>query len=165
MTTIEFQFKLVSLQENLMKFAYKLTSDTEEANDLLQETFLRALKYCNKFAHGSNFKAWVFTIMKNTFINNYRRIKNQNSINNLPAESYSLSHQMYSSEGNSESLYASKELEKAIEALDEIYKQPFKMYHEGFKYREIAEELDINIGTVKSRIFLARKELMIQTNR
>ncbi|CAN5450955.1 hypothetical protein BH10BAC1_BH10BAC1_16950 [soil metagenome] len=73
MTAIEFNQQLVNQRTPLKNFAYSLTSNTEEAQDLVQETFLKALKYRDKFADASNLKAWLYTILKNTFINGYRR--------------------------------------------------------------------------------------------
>lgn len=78
MTTQEFQYKLIHLQKNLPMYAFSLTSNTENAHDLLQETNFKALNYCNRFKCEINFKAWTFTIMKNTFINNYRRHAEEN---------------------------------------------------------------------------------------
>jgi RNA polymerase sigma-70 factor (ECF subfamily) len=164
MTAKEFQYKLINLRENLMRFAYSLTADKDDAKDLVQETFLKALKYCDKFVHEANLKAWTYTIMKNTFINDYRRVKRYNIYNNQTKEGFYLNYIHASNADVPDSVYTSKELEKIIEALDEDYKLPFKMHNEGFKYKEIAETLDLNLGTVKSRIFFARKNLMKQLN-
>lgn len=159
MATIEFQHTLLHLQKHLNHFAFRLTSNTEDARDLLQETNLKALNYCDKFQCDSNFKAWIFTIMKNTFINNYRRQINYNIINEF--DGLSVLNQIKSDLTlDPASLIDSKELEKSIESIDDKLRIPFKMKHEGFKYKEIAEILDLKLGTVKSRIFFARQELM-----
>ena len=160
MTTPEFQNKLIHLQKHLRIFAFSLTSDDENAWDLLQETNLKALNYCDRFVCETNFKAWTFTIMKNTFINDYRRRLRNNAINNYNDLFFNVYQTKSHSAFNPDSILASKELEKTIESIDEKLKVPFKMKNEGFKYNEIAEKLDLKLGTVKSRIFIARKKLM-----
>jgi RNA polymerase sigma-70 factor (ECF subfamily) len=147
-----------------MRYAYSLTTDKDNAKDLVQETFLKALKYCDKFIHETNFKAWTYTIMKNTFINNYRRSARYSTISDQTKDGFYLNYSHSSGSDTPDRVYASKEIEKIIEALDDNFKLPFKMHHEGFKYREIAEKLDLNLGTIKSRIFFARKKLIKQLN-
>jgi RNA polymerase sigma-70 factor (ECF subfamily) len=160
MTAIEFNQQLVNQRTPLRNFAYSLTMNSEEAQDLVQETFLKALKYRDKFADATNLKAWLYTIMKNTFINSYRRsVKTRQII--TQTEDLSLVKPLSGSNGpDAQSQINHKEITKAINALDDDYKVPFTRYYDGFKYKEIAEELDLPIGTVKSRIFLARKKLM-----
>jgi RNA polymerase sigma-70 factor (ECF subfamily) len=136
-----------------------LTSDTIKARDLLQETFLKALIYSDKFTQNTNFKAWIYTIMKNTFINNYRRRKKEESTFELANNDYRLNIHKDKSYPSAESIYCSKEIIKCINTLDANYKIPFNMFLEGFKYKEIAEELNLPLGTVKSRIFFTRKKL------
>jgi RNA polymerase sigma-70 factor (ECF subfamily) len=160
MTAIEFHYKLISLEEDLMKFAYHLTTNKDDAKDLVQDTFLKALKYCNKFVYESNFKAWTYTIMKNTFINNYRRSVNQNTYSYHANEGFSLNYAFASSSYHADSVFAAKELVETIESLHDDFKMPFKMHHEGFKYKEIAESLNIKLGKVKRRVFIARKQLV-----
>jgi RNA polymerase sigma-70 factor (ECF subfamily) len=164
MTAIDFHYKLVSLEDNLKRFAYKLTADKEDARDLVQETFLKALKYYNKYIYESNFKAWTYTIMKNTFINNYRRSTKQNifrPMGNDISQNYSLTSDYFLPDSE----YSSKEIEKTIDSLDDEYRLPFKMHYEGYMYQEIAEKLDVKLGTIKSRIFFARKQLREQVIR
>ena len=74
MNSITFKKDLVGVQNDLLRFAYKLTSDREEANDLLQETSLKALDNEDKYMPDTNFKGWIYTIMRNIFINNYRKV-------------------------------------------------------------------------------------------
>jgi RNA polymerase sigma-70 factor (ECF subfamily) len=164
MTAIEFQYSLIGLEKNLLRFAYGLTDNKNDAQDLVQETFLKALLHCNKFDGETNLRAWTFTILKNTFINNYRRIVFQNTSNNQLLEKYCLHYAQTSDADIPDSVYSSKELEKTIEALDENFRLPFKMHYEGYKYKEIAETLNLYVGTVKSRIFFARKKIMTQLN-
>ena len=159
MTTIEFQSKYDQLSHMLNAFAYKLTQDKERAKDLYQETTFRALTYKNKFQTGTNFKAWVFTIMRNIFINQYRRKVKSGTIFDNSKELYLITN----SKGHEQtpvSQIATKDIEEKIESLSSEYKEPFVLHFKGFKYKEIAEQLQIPIGTVKSRIFIARKKLI-----
>ena len=160
MTAIEFNQQLINQRTPLKNFAYSLTLNSEEAQDLVQETYLKALKYRDKFADASNLKAWLYTIMKNTFINTYRRsVKTRQII--TQTEDLSLVKPLNGSNSPSaESQINLKHINNVVESLDEEYKIPFMRYFDGYKYKEIADELDLPIGTIKSRIFLARKKLM-----
>jgi RNA polymerase sigma-70 factor (ECF subfamily) len=163
MTAIEFHYNLISLEGNLKRFAFKLTADKEDAKDLVQDTFLKALKYYSKFVYESNFAAWTYTIMKNTFINNYRRSIKMSTINCQINADFLMS--CATSPYLSDSGYALKEVEKTLESLNKDYKVPFKMHYKGFQYKEIAERLDVPLSTVKSRIFMARQLLRNQIAR
>jgi len=159
MTQLQFNTALLGLQDKLLYYAISLTSDTEKAHDLLQETFLKALTYRDKFTQNTNFKAWIYTIMKNTFINNYRRnMKTKNTFDGANND-FHLKFQKDKSYPSPESIYSSKEIIKCINALEAEYKVPFNMFLDGYKYKEIAEELNLPLGTVKSRIFFTRKKL------
>jgi RNA polymerase sigma-70 factor (ECF subfamily) len=159
MTQLQFHTALLGQQDKLLHYAISLTSDTEKAHDLIQETFVKALIYRDKFTQNTNLKAWVYTIMKNTFINDYRRnmkIKNKFNLNN---NDFYLKFQNDKGYPSPESIYSSKEIIKCINDLDADSKIPFKLFLDGFKYKEIAEELNLPLGTVKSRIFFTRKKL------
>lgn len=159
MTQLQFHAALLQQQNQLLHFAMSLTADTEEAQDLLQETFLKALIYTDKFTQNTNFRAWVYTIMKNTFINNYRRnIKGKNTFDTSNND-FHLKSQKDNDYPSPESIYCSKEIIKCINDLGDEYKIPFNRFLEGFSYKEIAEELKIPLGTVKSRIFFTREKL------
>ncbi len=160
MTAIEFNYQLTSLWDNLERFAMRLTSNRDDAKDLLQETFLKAISYRDKFSDNTNLKAWTYTIMKNTFINNYRRLSKVNTTFDNSRDLFYLNLKNSSGLGMPESYYSEMEIEKKIELLDDEFKIPFIMHVNGFKYKEIADELNLKIGTVKSRIFFARKKLM-----
>lgn len=164
MTAIEFNYQLTSLSDNLEKFALSLTSNLDDAKDLLQETFLKAISYRDKFSDNTNLKAWTYTIMKNTFINNYRKAVKANTTFDNTKDLYYLNMHNNSGLDNPDISYSTKEIEKKIELLDNEYKIPFRMHVQGFKYMEISEELNLKIGTVKSRIFFARKKLMGSLN-
>ena len=160
MTDADFNNRLLELESNLKRFALSLTSDMSAANDLLQETYLKALLHKDQFAESSNLKAWAFTIMKNTFVNIYR--KNSRLTNSIdgPKELNPLNLRKDAFHFGPETEMAENEIIEAIEALDDDLKIPFRMHTEGYKYKEIAEQLDLKIGTVKSRIFFTRKKLM-----
>lgn len=150
---------LLSLQENLFKFAYSLTMNKADAQDLLQETSLRALKYQEKFTDETNLKGWLFTIMKNIFINDYRKvIKVQTNVYENATESISSYSEEVCNE-NPEDLYDINLISKIIDQLDEEYRKPFDLFMSGYRYEEIAEKTGLPIGTVKSRIFKTRQKL------
>lgn len=164
MTTIEFQYELISLQKKLMFFAFRLTSDMENAKDLLQETNLKALNYRDKFANNTSLCAWTYAIMKNTFINRYRYNLNHTNISKSFKGTFYDLQTNFDKADNPDSIYMSKELESIIDSLESNLKIPFNKFIEGYKYAEIAEDLGVKVGTVKSRIFLARKKLMARLN-
>ena len=159
MTSMEFNTKLSGLTTLLHSFAYNLTKNMEDAKDLYQETAYRALFNRDKFQPGTNFKAWMFTIMKNIFINNYRKKVKANTILDTTDNQYYLNSGNHSTANAAEGGIMLKELTAMVSALDDSIRVPFVMHFEGFKYQEIADELQLPLGTVKSRIFFARKEL------
>jgi RNA polymerase sigma factor (sigma-70 family) len=160
MGTMEFNNQLASLQDNLTYFAQSLTQNSEDAKDLVQETYLKALTYRDKFEANTNLKAWTYTIMKNTFINNYRRNVKMSTMVDNTADLFFLNSGSTSEQATPDSVYSHKEITKVVNNLEDEHRVPFQMHHEGFKYKEIAEHLDLSIGTVKSRIFFSRKKLM-----
>ena len=159
MSTLEFNEALMDIENNLKSFALGFTRNNEDAKDLTQETFLKAIKYKNYYTPQTNFKAWVFTIMRNIFINQYRRKVKSGTIFDNSKEMYLLTNSS-GSEESAVSQIATKDIEEKIAGLSEEYKYPFEMHFNGFKYKEIADKLGIPIGTVKSRIFIARKKLI-----
>ena len=159
MSTLEFNNTLTSLESYLMAFAMNYTRNVEDARDLTQETMLKALRYKDYYTPKTNFKAWVFTIMRNIFINQYRRKVKSGTIFDNSTDLYLLNNN--SEDRNSpENYIANNEIQEKLDMLTEEYKEPFEMHYLGYKYKEIAEKLNIPIGTVKSRIFIARKKLM-----
>ena len=165
MSTIEFDSKFNQLSGLLHSFAYNLTKNVEDARDLFQETAYRAITNREKFRVGTNFKAWTFTIMKNIFINNYRKKMKANTIIDSTDNLYYINSGSTVIANRADSNILMKELSEIIEDLDEGIRIPFMMHYEGFKYQEIADELDLPLGTVKSRIFFARKELKDTINK
>ena len=160
MTAIEFNHQLTSLEEALERFAMSLTLNREDARDLVQETYLKALTYREKFINDTNLKAWVYTIMKNSFINNYRRSARENTTFDNTKDLYYLNHSNQGNESSPETTLSADEIQAHIDKLEDDLKIPFKMHYEGYKYKEIADEMNLKIGTVKSRIFFSRKKLM-----
>jgi RNA polymerase sigma factor (sigma-70 family) len=160
MTAIEFNYQLTNLSGNLQRFALSLTSNSEDAKDLLQETFAKAITYREKFEDNTNLKAWTFTIMKNTFINNYRRNVKTNTTFDHTDDLYYLNLKNEVISETPDTQYSVKEIQKSIEELSDEFRLPFVMHTQGYKYKEIAEKLNLKIGTVKSRIFFTRKKLM-----
>jgi RNA polymerase sigma-70 factor (ECF subfamily) len=160
MTEIEFKHKLLNLQDSLTYFARSLTSNDDESKDLVQDTNIKALMNRDKFQPDTNLKAWTYTIMKNTFINNYRRKIKANTIVDTTEDLYYLNNNTSTRTSSPETSMAVEEIEKNIKALDEDQRKPFEMHTQGYKYKEIADHLELSIGTVKSRIFFTRKKLM-----
>ena len=159
MATVEFQTRLMSLQANLLNFAYMLTSNRDDAHDLVQDTTLKALDNADKYVENTNFKGWVFTIMRNIFINNYRRVMRNATVVDQTEDLYHLNLSQDSGIDSPEESYSVQEITAAINEFPEKYRIPFSMHVAGYKYNEIADETGLPLGTVKSRIFFARKRL------
>ena len=162
MTALEFSHSIDQLSSSLKPFALKLTKDIEDANDLLQETLLKAFVNRDKFARGTNLKAWLYTIMKNTFITNYQRMIRRATFIDTTDNLHYINSSASITQNLAYSHFALRDMYTAIENLDDVYKTPFMLHFKGFKYHEIAERLAIPIGTVKNRIHIARKELKQQ---
>ena len=159
MNNITFKKDLLGVQDDLLRFAYKLTSDREEANDLLQETSLKALDNEEKYTPDTNFKGWIYTIMRNIFINNYRQTVRKATVIDQTEDLYHLNVSQNSGLDSPEGTIAIKEINHAINSFSDEYRIPFSMHVAGYKYQEIAEKMDLPLGTVKSRIFFARQRL------
>ena len=154
-----FKQRILGLQGNLLSFAYQLTTNREQAQDLLQDTTLKALDNESKYVDNVNFKGWIFTIMRNIFINNYRQTVRKATVIDQTEDLYHLNVCQDSGFANPEGSYAVKEINAALESFSDDYRIPFNMYVAGYKYSEIAEKMNLPLGTVKSRIFFARKKL------
>lgn len=158
MSAMEFNRSITGMYGSLKPYAVKLTRSLEDANDLLQETILKALTNQDKYRHNTNLKAWLYTIMRNIFINNYRKKVRQNTIFDNTDQSY-LMNTAQTVNNDAPSNFVVEDIDRALEDLPDRYRTPFWMMYQGFKYHEIADKLDVPLGTVKSRIFLARKQL------
>jgi RNA polymerase sigma factor (sigma-70 family) len=159
MTQMQFQNSLTGLQSKLYYFALSLTSDSDRAQDLVQETYLKALIYRDKFSADTNLMAWVYTIMKNTFINDYRRNVKAKTTLESSSNKLQISFSKNDYYPAADSIHAEKEIYKKIGMLEDEFREPFQLFLSGFKYKEIADKLELPLGTVKSRIFFTRKKL------
>ena len=159
MSTTNFTEQLTSLQLFLHNFALRLTHNREEAKDLVQETSMKAFRYKEKFQQGTNFKGWIATIMRNTFITNYRKSLKKRTVSEPVEElAYSLESTTILSNQAEINLHL-QELMKMFEEISDLYTVPFLLHYRGYEYQEIAKELQIPIGTIKSRIFTARQKM------
>ncbi len=159
MSTAEFTNALCGLEKNLFSFALTYTRNEEDAKDLTQETIYKAIVYKDYYTLQTNMKAWVFTIMRNLFINQYNRHVKSRSIFNHSIEEKELVN-ISDNSNNTNNHMLGLELEKQLKKLPADLKNPLLMHNEGFKYKEISDKLELPIGTVKSRIFIARKKMM-----
>ena len=157
-----FQKKLLALQNNLLSFAIILTSNRDDAYDLLQDTVLKALDNKDKYMDNTNFKGWVFTIMRNIFINNYRRAARAQTVVDTTDDLYHLNLPQDSGIASPEHSYAVTEINEAINGFSDDYRIPFSMHLAGYRYGEIAKHINLPVGTIKSRIYYARQRLRRQ---
>ena len=164
MTAIEFSEQLLSMESSLLKYANRFKLGYADSRDLVQETFLKAILNRDKFVDNGFFKAWTYTIMRNTFINNYRHNVLHKIHSDRTDESLSARQILSPDSDNPDSSYSENEINQKIGQLKDNFRIPFQMYIAGYKYREIADAVNLNIGTVKSRIFLTKKLLMYQIN-
>lgn len=159
MTALEFGTKIDTLTPSLKPYALKLTKDRDDADDLLQETVFKAYSNRDKFQEGTNLKAWLYTIMRNTFITNYQRMVRRKTFIDTTDNNHFINTSSSKLDNRATGNFVLQDANNAVDGLKDMYKVPFTMYFRGFKYHEIAEKLEIPIGTVKNRIHIARKEL------
>ena len=159
MNASEFNYTITKAAKYLKPFAMRLTRDSDDANDLIQDTMLKAVTNQEKFSDGTNLKAWLYTIMKNTFITNYQKIVKRNTFIDTTDNLHYIDSQSQVSQNEGIYRFLSEDINKALKLVEEDISKPFMMYFRGFKYHEIADKLNIPIGTVKNRIHIARKEL------
>jgi len=162
----QFEKEFMPLIDSLYNFAYRLTLDEDDANDLVQETYLKAYRFFNSYEQGTNAKAWLFRILKNSFINDFRKkSKEPSKVDYEEIESY------YNSDDVDESITTDLRIESlqemigdevatALNALAVDFRTIIILCDlEGFTYEEMAKILDIPIGTVRSRLHRARNLL------
>ncbi|MCM1028369.1 MAG: RNA polymerase sigma factor [Pseudoflavonifractor sp.] len=159
MNTHQFEQKLLSVQTNLLNFAYTLTLNRDDAEDLCQDTALKALDNEDKFVDGTNFKAWVFTIMRNIFINQYRRSTRAAVVVDKSEDLYQINVPVEGAESNPDDSYSIQEISEVVNHFPDEYRIPITMHLAGYHYAEIGKKLGVPVGTIKSRIFYARKKL------
>jgi RNA polymerase sigma-70 factor, ECF subfamily len=155
----DFTAEVLALQSSLRYFALSLTGDDTEADDLVQETLLKAFLYKSKFSEHTNLKAWLYTILKNIFINNYRKNQKIRKVVDTSSSQFHLNIAETRKTFDPDSKVNFKQLMEVVETLDPEQSEPLRLYFEGYKYKEIADMQGLPIGTIKSRIFLARKLL------
>ncbi|KQN35045.1 sigma-70 family RNA polymerase sigma factor [Pedobacter sp. MC2016-05] len=159
MDQIEFSHNADRHATSLYSHAIRFTKDEDEAKDLVQDTLMKGIRFCHNFDEGTNIKGWLYVIMRNTFINNYRKDQKRNELITTE-EDISSAHLLKSASKNaSEGKFIMGDIQKALASIPQNYSIPFQRYFEGYKYHEIAEELGIPIGTVKTHIHQARIEL------
>lgn len=151
---------------SMYNFGYRLTLDRDDAKDLVQDTYLKAYRFIESFQKGTNAKAWLFRILKNSFINDYRKkSKEPNKVDYQEVETYYNSEEVdrqITPDLRVESLkdMIGDEISNALNSLDVDFKTVIILCDlEGFKYEEMAKILDIPIGTVRSRLHRARNLL------
>lgn len=154
-----FESRLLSVQHNLLNFAYALTSNRDDAYDLLQDTTLMALDKQDTYIDNVNFKGWIFTIMRNLYINRYRRQMRSVVTIDQSDDLFRLNMSQDSGIETPEGAVNAKDIQKAMADFDPAYSEPFAMYIRGYHYAEIAEMMSLPLGTVKSRIHQVRKQL------
>jgi len=154
-----FKSLVLGMQSNLLSFALKLTLNKDEARDLVQDTTLKALNNEEKFVDNANFKGWMLTIMRNIFINNYRKTSRENTMIDTTEDLYHLNLSQDSGMVSPEGVFAINEISAIIAGFPADYREPFSLHVAGYKYEEISERLSMPLGTVKSRIFFTRKRL------
>lgn len=165
MSTIEFNDLLIGNSDFLKPFAFTLTKDNDAAKDLVQETLYKALSNKDKYHVGTNVKAWMYTIMRNTFINNYRRKARQHTTFDNSSNDFLINVPQATTPNDAEVNLRLKDIRTAVHRLPDLFRLPFQMYFEGYKYFEIAQTLHEPLGTIKSRIHFARKLLKDQLTR
>ena len=146
---------------SLKAFAYHLTKDQNDAEDLYQDTMYKALRYQHQYQPKTNLQAWLMTIMRNTFINEWRKRRRAQQAKDMEIPGVTLAQRSIVRNGG-ESRVTVKEITKALDKLDEGLRKPFLMAFRGYKYEEIATEMELPLGTIKSRIHQARKILKRQ---
>lgn len=147
---------------DLKQYAISLTYNQEDANDLVQDTYLKIMQYEDYFKDGTNLKAWCYTIMRNTFINQYRRNQKYKLVFDTTDDLSYWENSISNTSDSADINYSVSEINKQIQSLSEEKRKPLEMYIDGYKYKEIADEMNLSIGTVKSRIFFSRQQLMKQ---
>lgn len=158
MSLLNFHTEVKSATTVLKPHAMRLTRDSNDAEDLIQETIVRALTNEDKFQEGTNIRAWLFTIMRNIFINDYRKKSKRNIVIDTTANMFYLNASTTISNAG-ERAFVMNDIRNALMKISNELRVPFMMHYKGYKYHEIAEQLNLPLGTVKSRIFFARKEL------
>lgn len=150
--------KLLDIKDNMFGFAFSLTNSKEEAMELFQDTVLKVLDSRKKYTDKSNFTGWVFTIMRNIFINRYRQASRNIILPEYKDSDIPFYLPDYIIEDSSD-IYTLDDINIVLKSFSKDYSVPLSMFITGYKYVEIAEFMNLPIGTVKSRIHIARCKL------
>lgn len=164
MTALEFNREFDQVDSNLRRFALSLTRSAEDAKDLVQETVYRAYWNRERFTSGTNFKAWVMTIMRNAYVSSYRKASRRLVVGQPDAHEIENS-PVHAIDNAAASNLSLKEIHTKLKELPPMYRLPFTMFYRGYRYDEIARHMQVPVGTVKSRIFYARRKLRAQLSR
>ncbi len=159
MSVAEFSGLLMSNAPFLKPYAVTLTRDYERAKDLFQETLVRALTNQHRYHTGTNIKAWLHTIMRNIFINDYRRNIKHRVVQTGGMPEYGEPGLKFSVQNDGVQNLGEKELWREVDNLPELFREPFLLHYYGYKYQDIAQKIKEPLGTIKSRIHVARKIL------
>lgn len=159
MTTTEYNQELAGHRDLLFRFALKLTRNYQDAQDLFQDATVRGFRYRERFEMGTNFRAWMSTIIRNTFLTKMR-VKQRLTVVTEPIDNFAFALENRNAVGNDgETKLRMESLLGHLDQLSDLYRVPFLMHYKGYEYKEIAEHLDIPIGTVKSRLNTARSTM------
>ena len=164
MTALEFNREFDQVDANLRRFALSLTRSAEDAKDLVQETVYRAYWNRERFTSGTNFKAWVMTIMRNAYVSSYRKASRRRVVGQPEVVEIENS-PVHAIDNAAASNLSLKEIQAKLKELPAMYRLPFTMFYRGYRYDEIARHMQVPVGTVKSRIFYARRKLRAQLSR
>jgi len=165
MTAHDLDNMIVLHSDFLRPYAVTLTKDHEEAKDLFQETIMRALLNREKYQFGTNLKAWLYTIMRNIFINKYRRNKKFRKVENATMTELPVYTVDTTVHNEGWSMLRMQEIKNAIDTLPRSSRISFELHYTGYKYQEIAKLMNEPLGTIKSRIHFARKSLTSMLDR
>lgn len=154
MSRKEFESLLISNIDNLRIVARKFVRDTNEIEDLTQETLYRALKYKDYYQEGTNFGGWIYTVLRNVFINDFKKKQRRGTFFDESENQFLLNAPC---EGRAEGALVMADIDAAIDSLSDTFSRPFRQHLQGYKYDEIADQEQIPLGTVKSRIHHTRK--------
>jgi RNA polymerase sigma-70 factor (ECF subfamily) len=154
-----FTGSLLKANAQLFYYALQLTEDRDDAKDLVQETNYKALKNFSRLKHEEHKNAWLYTILRNTHINNLRSGHHRNIKMNKSDQDVQISNAIIPEFDNPDRIFYRKELMDKIRNLPPAYAKPLKLFLAGYAYKEIAHMTEVPIGTVKSRIHLAKEKL------
>ncbi|TCD11017.1 RNA polymerase sigma factor [Pedobacter frigidisoli] len=159
MNELQFSAMIKEHSPSLRSHAIRYTKNEDDADDLVQDTMIKAIRFYKNFQEGTNIKGWLFVIMRNTFINDHRKNTRKKALITQTDEISSQDLVVSASDNKATGTFIMGDIQKALASIPSVYSTPFTRYFEGHKYQEIADEFGIPIGTVKTRIHMAREML------